>query len=132
MMLLSFFRSYWRGILISLCVIFLSSTSPSDFEKIPVPVFDGFDKIVHFLMYFGLTIACTFDFRHNKQQTNNKLYFSVYCIGYPFLLGGILEIVQWQFIPLRTGSRFDIIANLVGIVIGYLVMKYLIKNRTNN
>lgn len=132
MMFFSLIRSYWRGILISLCIIYLSSTSPSNFEKISVPVFEGLDKTIHFLMYFGLAIACTLDFRYNKRQANNNLCFIAYCIVYPFLLGGILEIVQWQFIPLRAGSLFDILANGTGIAIGYLVMKFLIKNRNNN
>ena len=126
MMFSSFIQSYWRGFLIGLCITYLSTASASGLEKVPVPVFEGIDKTIHFLMYAGLTVACMFDFRRNKRNKHTKLYFGIYCFLYPFLLGGILEIVQWKFLSDRTGSWYDMIFNTLGIIVGYLLMKFLV------
>jgi VanZ family protein len=118
----SFFRQYWKSALLVLCIVYLSLASPSGFEKIPVPTFEGADKIVHFLMYLLLTIVFFVDFRKSRQH----LHIFVQCAVFPFLLGGLMEILQWQFTAHRSGDYFDLLADVAGIAAGYLLMKTLI------
>ena len=126
--ILSFFRLYWRGILVGLAIIYLSLAPPSGFEKIPIPVVKGMDKAVHILMYLGLTIACVLDVRFSRKPLSDRIRV-IYCVFFPLLLGGILEIVQWKFTTYRIGSWFDMLANVSGIAAGYFLMKLLMYKR---
>jgi len=124
----TFFHVYWRGILVSLAIIYLSLAPPSGFEKIPVPSIDGLDKVAHFFMYFGLTIACILDIRFSRRSISNKIKI-IHCVLFPLLLGGMLEIIQWQFTTYRSGNWFDMLVNTLGVAAGYFLMLLLMYKR---
>ena len=124
----SFFRCYWRGILVSLAIIYLSLAPPSGFKKIPISTVEGLDKVAHFLMYLGLTVVCVLDIRFSKKTISDKIRIG-YCILFPLLLGGIVEIIQWKFTTYRSGNWFDMLANMLGIAAGYFLMLLLMYKR---
>ncbi len=122
MTLQSFFRQYWKSILISLSIVYLSLAPPSEFKNVPeVIAFVGSDKIVHFLMYFALTIVAVYDFKKSR----NVLNIFVQCAIFPFLLGGTMEVLQHFFTVHRSGDWLDLLANTVGIATAYLLMKFI-------
>ena len=96
-----------------------------------MPVVDGMDKVVHFFMYLVLTVACVLDIHFNKNSLSDKIKIS-YCILFPILLGGILEILQWKFTVSRSGDWFDMLADTLGVVVGYFLMRLLMNgNKTS-
>ena len=82
--------------------------------KVPqtnVPEFT--DKIVHVIMYFFCTAAFYF--------IGFKRYV-VLSISY----GIIIELIQY-FLPYRSFSFYDIIANCIGAILFYLTLRELVK-----
>jgi VanZ family protein len=84
----------------------------------PVPEVDmshGLDKLAHGAMYalLGLVLA------DNCSRDGQKRMF---CFWFPWLVvsvyGGVIEIVQEQFFPPRTGEWADFVADTLGGLAG--------------
>ena len=102
------FSKYWRSILCSIVIVILCFI-PGD--ELAQPEFDipYLDKIVHFCFYFFLSLIIQY-------EVKNKIRFKHYCFIfiYTMVLGGLIEIVQENFIKERGGDFFDLIADLLG------------------
>ncbi len=102
------------------CMIIIMTLLPGRvFPQIPAFI-DLFkpDKLIHlfvfgmfaFLQLRGFTIQDVF-----LQVRKNAIMLTLLT---GFLLGGVTEIVQHYFIPMRTGSMVDFIANALGCLAG--------------
>ncbi len=109
---------FWTGLIVHL------STGPG----IQVP-FDwgdvfGTDKIGHLVFYgvhTGLLIWTFNNFQWTSAQS--KWIISAFCIS--TLLGIAMEIIQYSFYPNRYFEILDIIANIIGSLIGAIIFKQL-------
>ncbi|MEI6827627.1 MAG: VanZ family protein [Desulfuromonadales bacterium] len=103
-----------------LIVIALLSLWPA--KSIPhLSLFFGADKLVHICMYLGLSfLACwIYDIGHQR------IWFIYSLLMVVFMYGALMEVLQHT---MRAGRSFDLkdmIANLVGAIIGTLIYKYL-------
>jgi VanZ family protein len=90
-----------------------------------ITVFQSFDKMVHFSMYFGLSfLACwSLEINRNRMKPIYLLLLSV------FLYGVLMEILQRTMHNGRNFEFRDMIANLTGAVVGILVFRYFDKKR---
>lgn len=100
----------------------MSFAPPSTFKKIPT--FDNEDKILHFLMYFGLTVVLIYDFRNHTKNNASNFNFVVACLLFPSIFGGSIEILQPTLFAPRTGSIGDFYANIVGVMVGLFTMYF--------
>ncbi len=78
------------------------------------------DKVVHFLMYFGLSI---FAFSENYLKHNfilHREYFFT-LIVLIILAGGSIELFQKYFTIDRSGDIYDMLANTCGLLIALLI-----------
>ena len=117
----NFILYYWRSILVIICILILSFAPPSDFQGIPT--FNNEDKLVHLLMYAGLTSMLIFDFRRSvKNFHSSSLQFILICLAFPLLLGGAVEILQPMYFAPRSASWFDFLFNAIGVFIGRIFM----------
>ena len=99
----------------------LSFAPPSEFKGIPT--FENEDKLIHLLMYMGLTVMLLFDSsRIHPAHKLSQPKLILLCIVYPVLLGGVIEILQPLFFYPRTASWFDWIADSLGVLIGWYAM----------
>jgi VanZ family protein len=110
----------WPAIAWSLTVVALTLIPG---EQIPnVPVF-GIDKLVH-IFIFGLMMTLTaVGLYKSSFYTSIKrptLIAVVYSIGF----GMIIEFIQ-PYIPGRSFSLFDILANVMGVALGYGLYVFL-------
>ena len=75
----------------------------------------GIDKIVHTIMYFGMTLTLILNqtsYLHEK-ITKTQLYFAfLFSIGF----GILMEVIQ-HFLPWRSSSVLDFLANTLGAII---------------
>ncbi len=82
------------------------------------------DKVAHFVAFFGLAFICHHAF-------SSSLLVKI--IGLSFY-GGFVEVVQ-SYIPHRMGSWLDLLADIAGVLIFFivnkLVIKHLLKTKTN-
>lgn len=122
MSLIKLFFNYWKSIINGFLILFLSFAAPSTFSEIPPFEFTYPDKIVHIIMYGALTMALLLDFKKNNNLNSKKLNFVLFCILFPIIYGGVIEIVQSAYFPPRTGDWFDWIADIIGVMMALMMM----------
>ena len=102
----------------SLCylgIIALLSLMPS--KDVPdVQLFNGFDKLVHACMYFGLTILACWTF-HAEIKRIRIFYIVLFCASW----GLLMEISQLEMSLGRAFEWMDELSNSIGALIGALV-----------
>ena len=116
------------SILVALIILYLSLASSDTFKKVPLIDIPNFDKVVHFLMYFGLMSVMIFENRRTIKS--NKQLFLVALI--PFFYGIIMELLQTTLTATRSCSFFDAVFNSVGILVSILLwlrIKPLVRDR---
>jgi VanZ family protein len=113
---------YWESLIITLGILYLSFAPPSTFNG--VPTFEYEDKLVHLLMYAGLTSILIFDFRKkSKYDYVNKLKFVFVCLIFPVFLGGAVEILQPMYFAPRSAEWTDWLSDIIGVVLGLGMMR---------
>jgi VanZ family protein len=80
---------------------------------------DNFDKIAHMILYFGLGILLHITFRHSNNLTLRK-YAPVFAI-FVGITYGISDEFHQMYVPGRTSSFDDIIADGIGIALAQVV-----------
>lgn len=108
----------WSVIIIVLCSIPGQEFPDASFIDIP-----HFDKIVHFGLYFILSVVAI---KGIQQQNRFKLlkshpYLSI--LIYAVFLGVNLELIQYYYIPFRSGDILDMLANFIGAISGVFLIK---------
>lgn len=110
--------------LITFVVIIYVSLDNNPFEINQVQLFEGADKIIHALMYGFLVMVMIY-------ESSKFLYFEepdfisyILLIMMSFLFSVSMELLQEIMEIGRHMDIYDIIANLSGIIIGSLVMKF--------
>lgn len=77
------------------------------------------DKLIHICMFALLTFLWCFAFY--KSNVANELLKPFIIIGFVFIIYGIaMEFVQKNWIPNRSFELEDIIADTIGVVLGFL------------
>lgn len=127
MKLKNLFVHYWKSILVIGCILYLSFTSPSTFKEIPK--FENEDKLVHLLMFAGLTSMLIYDLNQQVKYKHKASLASVMiCILFSIFLGGAIEILQPMYFAPRTAEWLDWFSDIGGVFLGWLAM-YLLKDR---
>ena len=107
---------FWTGLIIHL------STGPG--VQIPFNWGNviGIDKIAH-LLFYGIHTGLLIWTLNNFQwvAAPNKWLIIAFCLS--ALLGIAMEIVQYSFYPNRYFEIFDIIANIIGSLIGTIFFR---------
>jgi VanZ family protein len=124
-----FFYYNRPGISWALLILILSSITP---PSIQIPdLFDLLapDKIAHFIFYAIFVILFTLGF--SKMPPGNRWsrnQFSIPLIG-GVIYGGLIELYQGHVLTNRTADYVDFIANCIGSLIGWALMRYLSKRK---
>ncbi len=108
----------WLRVLLSLLylsVIAGLSLIPSD-DVPDLPVFQGFDKLVHACMYFGLTILACWTF-HSEEKQIRILYIVLFSITW----GLLMEFSQLEMMMGRAFEWKDELSNSIGTLLGAAV-----------
>jgi len=123
--MLIFLRQYWKSIVVILIIFYLSLAPASEFKGIPA--FPHEDKLIHFLMYFGLAAALFWEYasKHGFEVVNKKKTFLL-IFGLPAMWGGSMEICQLLFTTTRSAEWLDELADAVGACAGYFIGRWLL------
>lgn len=113
-----FLKTYWLSILVAAAILYLSLATGRGLAKLPpVPLFENADKLMHFLMYMGLSCVITF----NQRMSGKALLFTaITAVAISAAYGGVLELVQ-PFFPPRTCDLLDFIADAAGAIVGFVI-----------
>lgn len=95
-------------------IVALSLLPPNDLPH--VNVFEGFDKVVHFLMYFPLAALLCWNLR--VEQNTNRAFI---VLGASVLWGIFMEYMQRSMHLGRSFSWYDELANFAGASVGVVI-----------
>lgn len=100
--------------LLTAVLIFVLSILPSDdLPKEGWLNFPGVDKLLHFLMYFTLTLVFSAETGYRRILPGlNLLPIALLALAY----SGTMELIQLFFASTREGDWLDLLANITGIV----------------
>lgn len=114
-MLKRIIRYTWPPAAVAIIIFYLCCLIPTD--EIPDVGFQFFippDKIVHFLMYFGLAGVASINYIYDKKGHIIILKLVLFAILVPILYGGLVEIIQAEYFPDRSGDWYDFLADALG------------------
>lgn len=117
-MLKKIFRYTWPPTIVAIIIFYLCCLIPAN--DIPEVGFDFFiptDKIVHFLMYFGLATVASFNYIYDKKGKIIILKLIIFAVLIPVIYGGFIEIIQSKYFPERNGDWNDFWADILGAVV---------------
>ena len=83
-------------------------------DDIPDASWPYTDKVVHFLMYFGLSGVASFGYIYGEKGRIIILKLIVFAILLPIIYGGLIEIIQEYYFEGRGGDWFDFLADALG------------------
>jgi len=109
---MGYFFTWYTFFSYTLFIVFISFLPVKVSWHVPLPLLD---KILHCLMYFLLSFIATNTFILKK-----KLYPRAFSLSYAFLLGLIIEVIQF-FLPFRSFESLDILSNFIGSFLGCLL-----------
>lgn len=112
---------YYKIILWWLVISYLCFTPSDDFENVNINI-PHIDKIVHFVMFFilGVFIATVISIKKNRLH-------SIWLPLIAIIYGGVVEIIQFNYINSRSGDLIDWIADIIGLVVGIFLFPYIPK-----
>ena len=104
--------------------------APRPFGSVRIPLFEGADKVVHFMMFFAMAFAYHFDFRRGKKPVDEARL-----MGWIFVslsaFGGLIELAQWTMRMGRSGDWYDLLADIAGAVYG-IILAWLISAKNKH
>jgi VanZ family protein len=103
---------YKFTIVVSLLILYLSLKNANAFNKVPLFNIPNFDKVAHFLMYFGLMSVFILEASRTFKLNRHLLLLALF----PFLYGILMEILQGLLTTTRNPSIYDIAFNTAGII----------------
>ena len=101
----------------ALVILYLSLASSETLSKIPLFYFEGMDKVVHFIMYAFLTGIILYENRNRIENRNHLIIIFII----PVLYGALMELLQSWITISRTGSIYDMLFNLFGVVFAFVI-----------
>lgn len=119
-------KKYYKTVLILIPVLLLSLLPAGTAPEINFFHLPNLDKYIHFFMYFFLSSALIKDIKNNIKNPARLLIFLV--VFLLIIFSGIIEIIQESYIFGRSGSWFDLFANITGIIAGSFFILKIIKS----
>jgi VanZ family protein len=105
--------------------IFILSVIPTDFGGGPPSFyFPGMDKVIHAGMYGTLALLVLYGLIKYDRFTPRQIVFNLLLV---WLYSAFMELLQYLFIRSRSGEWRDMLANLAGIVLAYVLVFILRK-----
>lgn len=122
-------RSVPRGLLSLLAlavVLWLTlfyTPDPNDLPK--EMIFEGVDKVVHFLMFFGFAVALSLDVtaRLPREAYHKSLLINILIVAAGFFLGGATELIQHYAVDGREWEIEDMLADSLGVIAGWFLIR---------
>ena len=111
------FTILWGIMILILCL--MPANDLPKVEKIP-----NLDKIVHFTLYFVLSVSALITLKLLRSKINRFLVITGF-----FLASLVIEILQ-AILPFnRSFSLLDLTANLAGLATGWLLYRYVLSDK---
>ena len=118
-MILKYLKRYPLSFFVFAVIIYLSLFRPSDNLQLPM-LFEHMDKVVHFVMYAGLSFIIWYEFfRSHGNRKSIKMFLAIFLI--PALFSGFMEYMQSKATDYRSGDIMDLLFNVLGIIFSNII-----------
>ena len=105
----------WTGVVGFFCLV------PSN--DIPTVSIPNLDKLVHTFFHFIFTILWFLFFKKQVKKKNQlKLLVVAFCFSLLFGIG--IEVLQNKLTTTRSGDFFDVLANLTGAILAFVLVLF--------
>lgn len=101
----------WTAFIISALV-----SAPSDIPKFQWLTFPGVDKVIHITLFLVEGFLVSWSILRSR-----SVVMAAMIVAFCVILGGGLELIQYQFIDGRSGDILDLLADAFGAVMGVYV-----------
>ena len=105
------------SIIVALIILYLSVSGSENYDNISIFNFPGADYLVHFIMYFVFMGVIVFEHRKDIYKISRLFLISLI----PLFYGALMELLQLLFTVSRTGSWYDLLFNLTGIIASVII-----------
>lgn len=123
--MLEHIKKYWLAIIVAFVIIYLSLMKQPSAPKLQL--FEGIDKVVHFLMYFGLSSMLWLEHLWKYKNSYVKKHLIFGAVLAPIAFGGLMEIAQGMLTDDRACELYDFLSNSAGVLFASLLFVVIIK-----
>ena len=124
-MLLRYIKRYPFSLALIVIVIYLSFFRP---PSVRIPLFTGFDKLVHFLMYASISGCLWLEtLLYHRRGGLSICRAVIAAVVFPILFSGVVELLQEYLTKYRGGEWLDFLANTCGVLVATAISLYIIK-----
>jgi VanZ family protein len=111
-------KLYYKVVIWSFVIAYLCFAPSDEFKRVHITI-PHFDKVVHFGMFFilGLLISAI---SHKRNNLFNSKILPVFAVIY----GGVIEIIQYNYIQSRSGDWIDWLFDIMGLLIAIKIFIY--------
>jgi len=106
-------RAYAIAVTFTIFIAIASLASLNDMKSLKISI-SNFDKFLHLLSYFILTLSWFFATQGHAKKVRIQKYLIIILITY----GIILEAIQGVMTTHRQADIYDILANAFGVILG--------------
>lgn len=108
-------------------IVILILTLDSNPVKIDLPNIVGIDKMVHGIMFGGLAMSICLDIQRRNWSVLIGVGSMIVAIVISSVVGIIVEMLQYRMANGRTYEAYDIVADVVGVLIFTFIIRILLK-----
>lgn len=120
---MTFIKSYYKSLLWAMVIIVLLLIPGNKLPHNKLINIPHLDKIVHFILFMVLAYIMIFDTWVLKKKLETRHITLILVISIVF--AGLTEIYQYYLIVFRTGSIFDFMADVLGILLASIIFRYM-------
>ena len=114
--MINFLRQYWLSTVVIAIILVLCFINTSPLPVVPVR---NIDKLVHTIMFLGLSGVIFFDGTRYLRFSISKMQIFWSVFFFPTILGGVIEILQGILTKSRSGDWFDFLFDVFGTIFGW-------------
>lgn len=127
--MLKIFRYQYLAILWTIFILIMCNL-PLDGAK-KLPLFEGFDKMVHLGFFFVLTVLLFFGKIQEQLSYTYRTLTIVKILLITATIGGCIELLQWKVFTYRSAEWWDFFADMIGVGMGIFSYMFLHRTRFN-
>ena len=123
-----------KGLLsmLTLALIAYASLDADPFDAHRIRLFEGSDKVVHCIMYCFLSLALMVDVAKVKCVNLLNVNVMSVCSIVAFAYSVTMEYLQGMMNQGRSASIGDVVANMIGVILGFVIMRSILKKNNTN
>ena len=114
----------WAVLVLILCDIPVSTSGK-------LPLFDGFDKLVHTGFFFVLTVLLFYGKIRQQLSYSYRIITVIKILLITVILGGGIELLQLTVFTYRSAEWWDFICDMIGVGMGIFSYIFLHRFRFN-